>query len=254
MTQIIGFAGKKQSGKNTCCNFITMLKMIEKNVCKKAKLNDNGEIEVSDIFGENVNGQEYFAFKKPKVNTDAVIDQMNSVKIYALADPLKQMSIDLLGLPEDQVYGTDSDKSKDTNIKWENMPCKERYSNQKKRGRMTVREVLQHLGTEVFRVIDKNIWVNTLLRKIDEDRPKIALICDVRFDNEIESLKEKGAIVLGLKRDKFKSKDKHASEQVNLSLCNKVIDNSDLNIADQNKQIYFALKELNCKYLTDLGV
>ena len=40
MTQIIGFAGKKQSGKNTCCNFITMLKMIEKNVCEAARLND----------------------------------------------------------------------------------------------------------------------------------------------------------------------------------------------------------------------
>tara|TARA_Y100000592_G_scaffold73358_1_gene114225 strand:- start:17596 stop:18360 length:765 start_codon:yes stop_codon:yes gene_type:complete len=254
MTQIIGFAGKKQSGKNTCCNFITMLKMIEKNVCEAARLNDNGEIEVSDIFGERVSGQEYFTFKKPKVNTDVVIEQMNSVKIYALADPLKQLCIDFFGLPEANVYGTDKDKSKMTDIRWENMPCKERYSNQKKKGRMTTREVLQHLGTEVFRMIDKNIWVNTLLRKIDEDRPEIALICDVRFDNEIKLLKENGGIILGLKRDKFKSKDKHASEQVNLSLCDKVIDNSSLSIAEQNKEIYFALKKLNCKYLTDLGV
>ena len=54
MTQIIGFAGKKQSGKNTCCNFVMMLKLIEENVCKRAKLDDNGEILVSDIFGEEI--------------------------------------------------------------------------------------------------------------------------------------------------------------------------------------------------------
>jgi len=254
MTQIIGFAGKKQSGKNTCCNFITMLKMIEGNVCKRARLNENGDIEVSDVFGEEVGSEEYFSFKQPQVNTDVVIEQMNSVKIYALADPLKKLSIELLGLPEDKVYGTDIDKNQMTDIKWENMPCLDRYSNKNKNGNMKIREVLQHLGTEVFRMIDENVWVNTLLRKIEEDRPEIALICDVRFDNEIKLLKDKGAIIIGLKRDKFKSKDKHASEQVNLSLCSKIIDNTNLTISEQNKEIYFTLKELKCKYLTDLGV
>ena len=29
MTQIIGFAGKKQSGKNTACNFILAAKLAE---------------------------------------------------------------------------------------------------------------------------------------------------------------------------------------------------------------------------------
>ena len=82
----------------------------------------------------------------------------------------------------------------------------------------------------------------------------IAGVCDVRFENEIKLLKEKGALVVGLKRDVFNSKDTHASEKVNLSLCDKVINNQKLEIPDLNKEVYFTLKDLNCKNLTDLGV
>ena len=52
MTKILGFAGKKQSGKNTCCNFLQMLKFHEYGVCKNASLNEQGQILVSDLFGE----------------------------------------------------------------------------------------------------------------------------------------------------------------------------------------------------------
>ena len=249
MTQIIGFAGKKQSGKNTCCNFIIMLKLIEDGVCKKARLDKNGNIEVSDVFGETTD-EEYFPFKEPHVNVEAVMEQMNSVKLYALADPLKRMAIDIFGLEEDKVYGTDDDKNQPTKLKWKDMPKKVPG----KTGFMTIREVLQYLGTEVFRKVHNNVWIDTLVRRINKDNPKIALVCDVRFENEIKLLKEKGALVVGLKRDVFNSKDTHASEKVNLSLCDKVINNQKLEIPDLNKEVYFTLKDLNCKNLTDLGV
>lgn len=249
MTQIIGFAGKKQSGKNTCCNFIIMLKLIEDGVCKRARLNDNGEIEVSDVFGESTD-KDYFPFKEPHVNVKAVMEQMNSVKLYALADPLKRMAIDVLGLPENKVYGTDDDKNEPTKLKWKDMPKKVPG----KTGFMSIREVLQYLGTEVFRQMYDNVWIDTLIRRIHKDNPKIALICDVRFENEIDLLKENGALIIGLNRDLFKSKDKHISENVNLSLCHSIINNQDLDIPELNKQVYFALKDLECKNLTDLGV
>ena len=256
MTQIIGFAGKKQSGKNTCCNFITMLKLIEDGVCKKARLSEDGEIEVTDVFGETTgkSKDEYFPFKMPYVNVEAVMSQTNSVKIYALADPLKRIAIDLFGLPEDKVYGSDKDKQEKTNLRWEDMPGIEERNNPKKRGFMTIREFLQYLGTDVFRKMYSTIWVDTLIRRIEKDNPKIALVCDVRFDNELELLSKKDAIILGLTRDIFKSQDKHSSENINFSLCHKLIHNTDLDIAQQNKQVYFALKELGCKNLTDLGV
>jgi len=249
MTQIIGFAGKKQSGKNTCCNFIIMLKLIEDGVCKKARLDKHGNIEVSDVFGETTD-DDYFPFKEPFVNVKAVMEQMDSVKLYALADPLKRMAIDVFGIPENKVYGTDDDKNESTHLKWKDMPKKVPG----KTGFMTIREFLQYMGTEVFRNMYENIWVDTLVRRINKDNPKIALVCDVRFENEINLLKEKGALILGLKRDIFKSKDTHASEKVNLSLCHTVINNQNLQIPELNKKVYFALKDLECQNLTDLGV
>jgi hypothetical protein len=270
MTQIIGFAGKKQSGKNTCCNFITMLKLIENGVCKRARLDENGEIEVSDIFGETLFEQEYFSFKKPIVNTDAVLQQIRAVKVYALADPLKRIAIDVLGLPEEKVYGTDKDKNELTDFYWENMPGvvsnttsfyvegvdSEFWNNiiVHKNGQMTVREVLQYLGTDIFRHMHSKVWVDSLFRQIEKDNMELALVCDVRFDNEIEAIKNKDSIVIGLKRDVSKKKDKHSSENVNLNLCDAIIDNSNMDFSEQNKQVYLALKTNGCNNLTDLGV
>jgi hypothetical protein len=263
MTQIIGFAGKKQSGKDTSCNFILMLKMIELGVCKNARLNNDGKIEVSDVFGQRRDNEDYFEFSKKYVDVDRVLDAISSeVKIYYLADPLKRIAIDIFGLPEDKVYGTDDDKNEPTHLLWENMPGI--YTKTDKGllglvtyhepGPMTIREFLQYLGSDVFRKINSEVWLDTLFRRIKKDNSRLALVGDVRFDNEIEGCKSKEAMVLGLTKDKFKSADNHASENVNLDLCSKIIDNEKLNIAEQNKEIYFALKELGCDILPNLGV
>jgi len=250
MTKIIGFAGKKQSGKDTSCNFILMLKMIELGVCKNARLNEDGKIEVSDIFGQCKDGLDYFEFSKKHVDVDRVLDAISSeIKTYYLADPLKRIAIDIFGLPEDKVYGTDDDKNELTHLLWENMPGIYHQS-----GPMTIREFLQYLGSDVFRKINSEVWLDTLFRRIKKDNSRLALIGDIRFENEIEGCKSKEAIVLGLTKDKFKSADSHTSENVNIDLCSKIINNEKLNIAEQNKEIYFALKELGCDILPNLGV
>ena len=51
MTKIIGFAGKKQSGKNTACNFITAIKLAELGICKTSRISEGGDIEVTVILG-----------------------------------------------------------------------------------------------------------------------------------------------------------------------------------------------------------
>jgi hypothetical protein len=114
---------------------------------------------------------------------------------------------------------------------------------------MTIREVLQYMGTEIFRKMYETVWVDSLLRKIKAEEPEIAVICDVRFPNEINLLRDEGAIILGLSRDIFDSKDTHASEQIDFSLCSLVIDNQDMEIEDQCKAIYEALQKLGCKNL-----
>ena len=165
MTQIIAFAGKKQSGKNTACNFILAMKLSELGICKVSRLTDDGQIEVTDIFGENPTGEKFFPFKDPHVNVDSLFDNelRHFVKIYALADTLKEMAVKILGLSEEQVFGSDEDKNSKTSLKWEDMPGVISPSELKKKGfdkaqaaelgllvhakgKMTAREVLQYVG------------------------------------------------------------------------------------------------------------
>ena len=120
-------------------------------------------------------------------------------------------------------------------------------------GPMTGREVLQYLGTDIFRSMYQNVWVDACLRQIQEDAPEVALVSDVRFDNEIKAIQEQDGFVIGLTRNPYKASDMHESEtQIDkyLQLCNVVIENDNLSIPQQNEQIYLAIKDLN--YMTEI--
>ena len=153
------------------------------------------------------------------------------------------MAIDVLGLKEEWVFGTDKQKNTLTDIKWEDMP-----GSATKKGRMTAREVLQVVGTDFFRSIYKNVWVDSCLRQIKDDDSELALISDVRFENEILAIQKAGGFVIGLKRNPSKKKDKHPSEtaiEKCIDLCDATIDNQSLTIPQQNEQIYLTIKHLD---------
>ena len=243
MTQIIGFAGKKQAGKDTACNFILATKIAELGICRSSRLNDDGQIEVTDIFDESVSGQEWIPFKEPDVDVKNLFDNElgKFIKIYSFAEKLKRMSIDILGLKEEWVFGTDKQKNTPTTYKWE------KFSDEKK-GNMTAREGLQHVGTDVFRSMYENVWVDSCLRQIESDSPELALISDARFKNEVGSIQETGGFVIGLTRSPYKKADKHPSEtevEKCFDLCDAVIHNEGLSIPQQNKEIYSVIKHLD---------
>lgn len=60
--------------------------------------------------------------------------------------------------------------------------------------------VLQALGTEVFRRINPNVWVDVLNEQIDEEKPRVALIPDVRFPNEADFVRRSGGILIRVRR------------------------------------------------------
>ena len=246
MTQILGFAGKKQSGKNTACNYIIALKLAELRISSRTRLSESGEVEVTDIFGETINGKEWFSFNNQNLNVDKLFDDNlgKFVKIYGLADTLKDLCINTLGLEYSQAYGTDKEKNSNTDIQWGSLPHPNKNIKSKK---MTAREVLQYVGTDIFRKLDPNVWINSLLRKIEKDKPEIALICDIRFKNEISRLQEKGGFILGLTRDPYKKTDGHSSEKEIgdcFDLCDAVVDNEDMTIKKQLEMIHKAIKHL----------
>ena len=237
MTKILGFAGKKQSGKNTCCNFLQMLKFHEYGVCKNASLNEQGQILVSDLFGETVSGSDWIPLTEEYVDISQLLESFRPCKIYAFADVLKEFAVDVLGLEYNQVYGNNKEKNSPTHLLWENMPTGNNT------GPMTGREVLQYFGSDICRKMYENIWFDACIRRIRKDNPELALISDVRFSNEIAGVQKEGGIVFGLPRDIVNGKDTHSSEQVELSLCDYVLPEG--NIDTTTKTLYKIITENN---------
>lgn len=122
--------------------------------------------------------------------------------IYNFADPLKQMCMEMFGLTYEQVYGTDDQKNELVNCYWENK-------------QLTAREVLQLVGTDMFRKLKHNVWADATIRKIQHDESKthfknLAIIADCRFPNEVETIKKANGIVIKLTRNPYNST--HSSE------------------------------------------
>lgn len=192
MTKIVAFAGRKQSGKTTCSEFVA----------------------------------KYF---------NGAIEPFNGAKIYNFADPLKKdICINILGLTYDQCYGDDDKKNQLTDIVWENK-------------RLTAREVMQFVGTDIFRKMKNDVWAGATIKKIQKEQPKLAIIADCRFPNEVEAVRDAGGIVIKLTRNPYNSD--HESEVAldesvyptkNFDL---VIYNQNISIQEQNEAVLNFLKK-----------
>jgi hypothetical protein len=205
MTKIIAFAGKKQSGKSTSAEFVERLYL------------------------------------------DKFI--LGNVKIYSFADPLKRdVCINILGLTYKQCYGSDEDKNTPTKLKWVDMPgwgtdqypwpVKNHIEAQRF---MTAREVMEFVGTGIFRRMYEDVWVDATLKLIDKDRPAIALINDLRFGaNEGAAVKNRGGIIIKLERNPFNSQAMSERgldpDQCDQSIFDCIIP-GELSIEDRNNMI-----------------
>ncbi len=57
------------------------------------------------------------------------------------------------------------------------------------------RTLQQWWGTEYRRKVDPHYWLNKVKTRIAEEKPEIALVTDVRFNNEFLFCKEYGAMI-----------------------------------------------------------
>lgn len=169
-------------------------------------------------------------------NTFTTIKQEISC-IYNFADPLKGLCQDILGLTYDQCYGADEQKNALVECYWEGK-------------QLSAREVMQLVGTDMFRKLKNNVWVDATINQIKNESLPLALIADCRFPNEVDAVKKSGGLVIKLNRNPHNSN--HSSEtaldaenydQNNFDL---IIDNSNLSIEQKNCLIY--------KFLIDKGV
>lgn len=79
---------------------------------------------------------------------------------------------------------------------------------------MTLREGLQEFGMALREHIDRDFWADCMAMRIEEAARsgKRVIIDDCRFPNEADMVREKGGLVVGLRRPGVELDDDHASE------------------------------------------
>jgi len=79
---------------------------------------------------------------------------------------------------------------------------------------VTVRRILQWWGTEYRRAQDPDYWTKAWVRKVCQFDLKQThiLIDDVRFNNELNTIKQQGGLIVKIERPGFDGANNHASE------------------------------------------
>lgn len=240
MTRVIGISGKKFSGKTTCCNYIHGLKLKEHGLVNDFAIMENGKLQI--LTTHTVTQQDGWGEFDVNRNDDAYVEYASMkiwphIKIYSFADTLKSICVNLFDIPAHMIYGSEEQKNELTHLKWEDMPgvitpdisseiqsdiggngtdpeqLLRTYSLNlciHEPGFMTGREVMQYFGTDIMRRMYGPIWINDTLKRISQEQTELAIIPDVRFPNEVESLISSNAEVIRLNRNKYD--DQHYSE------------------------------------------
>lgn len=195
MVKFITLAGKKQVGKDTSAGMIKEL-LNPSWTCEAVQASPDG----------------YLALKE-------------NVHIVHFADALKKACNVIFGIPLEDME-TEEGKQKLTHVRWplDESGCYEGlggppenamwapYDGQPPGPKfMTVREILQFVGTDLFRnQLDPDIWVESVFRQpwAEDD---IVIIADARFPNEADFALEHG-ILIGINRDTGIVSDGHKSE------------------------------------------
>lgn len=237
MSNIIAFAGAKQSGKTTSVNFLHGHEMKSHGFIKEFFIDEAGRLVVNAKYLDD-NDKEFESMGVFDVfqESQTFADYASStfwpfVKAYNFADPLKRLCISLFGLDREQCYGTDEQKNSLTDILWDNV-------SQDSSGRMTAREFMQAFGTDICRKIKDDVWVSLCIKQIKDENPNLALIGDCRFKNEIDAVHEAGGKVIYFTRNS-ESSDGHDSEKASeyKDHYDCIIDNTNTSVEEQNKLV-----------------
>lgn len=107
-----------------------------------------------------------------KTTVSKYLERRYGARIYALAEPLKEIIQRAFLLEPQQLWGPQDLKEK----------IDPRYN-------VSPRWLMQRIGTEGFRsVIGDDFWVNYTIQQIRKDAPRLAVVEDVRFLSEAHGL------------------------------------------------------------------
>lgn len=229
--QIIAISGKKQSGKTTVGNFLISLFLSNMGVSKEIKLDETGDIVLSDLYGNKIYNKitPRHKFQQDFVVTNLYKELDKNIKVYNFADTLKNnICMEIFNMSYEQCYGTDTEKNSMTDLAWEGKE-------------LSAREAMQLIGTDLFRKLKNSVWIDSTMSLILKEKPGLAIITDCRFPDEVAAVKKAGGYVIRLTRDIHDSE--HVSETVldkdkyDWSNFDYVLDNQDLSIYEQSLRI-----------------
>tara|TARA_R110000851_G_scaffold287573_1_gene441609 strand:+ start:576 stop:1343 length:768 start_codon:yes stop_codon:yes gene_type:complete len=246
MTNIIAFAGVKQSGKTTCSNFVHGLQLVRNDAIENFGINDKNELIV---FKDSESGVLDLTRTDDEFLDYVVGNVWPFVKLYNFADSLKYTCMNLFGLTKEQCFGSDKEKNKKIGLLWENMPdnVEVKFDDEyydlvpEKKGKMTAREFMQHFGTDICRKMRLDVWTSECLNRIKEEQTEMAVIGDCRFPNEVEAIQKSGGKVIRLTRsvhvDTHDSETSLDKEKYDWDNFDAVVDNSNCTIKETNEKI-----------------
>ena len=144
------------------------------------------------IIGKKYHGKDTIA--------DMIVGRYGYHKI-SFANPLKEGCRHIFGLTDEQLYGSAKDLVDDF---W----------------MVTPRELLQFLGTELLRNqlydimphIGNAIWIQRLEKTLIDNPDINYVIPDIRFQNELDMLRNHNAIIIKVHRPNLSNRDEHISE------------------------------------------
>jgi len=144
--------------------------------------------------------------------SEILTDQGHSAKIYHFADVLKESCAVLFGFDPSLCY-TEEGKGSELSISrgyFKFLADVEKYPELDLEKKLTIRELLQFIGTDLIRNnLNPDIWADTTIRKIQRENYDIALICDVRFPNELDVINKYGT---SIRLTRTIKNDRHVSE------------------------------------------
>jgi hypothetical protein len=196
---IIGISGYSGSGKDTVGIIIQYLN------CTNV-----GEVTIEDAC-KDYNLHEWW------------LEDQSGWEIMKFAGKLKDIAAHLTGIDR-EMFEDQEFKKTELDPEW-NIPSEitlvDGKVNLGEYKPMTVRDLLQKLGTECMRTgLHTNTWVNALFADYkpisynDDVQPELPnwIITDTRFPNEAKAIKDKGGIIIRVERPGVEAINAHPSE------------------------------------------
>lgn len=262
--RIIGISGRSQAGKNMCGNAIlgevlsTKITFNNQPLISDYKIDERGLLYVPAQISET---EVVYGIFDPFNFERHFVDWANQFvfphcKLYSFATLLKEkVCSDVLGIPLNLVFGDDKAKAQDSHIP---RTAIDAFSKTKKKAGvstdappseyLSVREVLQFVGTELLRKFYPNVWSEGLLRVILTEQSELAVVIDVRFPNEVAAIKDSGGRVIRLLRDpKQGTHDSETAldpENYDQSNFDLIVDNRELSINETKDVVIKYVREL----------